>query len=177
MRLLVGLFVPSFVFSCVRYLMCVFVLPDVIRSFIHSVFFFFFHKCRYYQYVVLMYFLGFVNSGPGLWSAKPKDTPKWLVSLVNLTLYSMRTHFDASTTDSFLKNIVEKEEIARNEQFLLFPQCFLLNQITVSLLILSIFLTSYLYLLMNRKTSKLAYEAKDCCCSFDLTSSRLPVAQ
>ena len=24
-----------------------------------------------------------------------------------------------------------KEEIARNEQFLLFPQCFLLNQITV----------------------------------------------
>ena len=25
-------------------------------------------------------------------------------------------------------NIVGKEEIARNEQFLLFPQCFLLNQ-------------------------------------------------
>ena len=30
------------------------------------------------------------------------------------------------------ENIVRKEEIARNEQFLLFPQCFLLNQITVS---------------------------------------------
>ena len=30
------------------------------------------------------------------------------------------------------ENIVKKEEIARNEQFLLFPQCFLLNQITVS---------------------------------------------
>ena len=29
------------------------------------------------------------------------------------------------------ENIVEKEEIARNEQFLLFSQCFLLNQITV----------------------------------------------
>ena len=29
-------------------------------------------------------------------------------------------------------NIVGKEEIARNEQFLLFPQCFLLNQIIVS---------------------------------------------
>ena len=29
-------------------------------------------------------------------------------------------------------NIVGKEEIARNEQFLLFPQCFLLNQITAS---------------------------------------------
>ena len=30
------------------------------------------------------------------------------------------------------ENIVEKEEIAHNEQFLLFLQCFLLNQITVS---------------------------------------------
>ena len=31
-----------------------------------------------------------------------------------------------------LENIVGKEEIARNEQFLLFPQCFLLNQEIVS---------------------------------------------
>ena len=30
------------------------------------------------------------------------------------------------------ENIVGKEEIAHNEQFLLFPQCFLINQITVS---------------------------------------------
>ena len=30
------------------------------------------------------------------------------------------------------ENTVGKGEIARNEQFLLFPQCFLLNQITVS---------------------------------------------
>ena len=30
------------------------------------------------------------------------------------------------------ENILGKEEIARNEQFLLFPECFLLNQITVS---------------------------------------------
>ena len=30
------------------------------------------------------------------------------------------------------ENIVGKEEIARNEQFLLFPQCFLLNQKTAS---------------------------------------------
>ena len=30
------------------------------------------------------------------------------------------------------ENIVGKEEIARNNQFLLFPQCFLLNQKTVS---------------------------------------------
>ena len=33
------------------------------------------------------------------------------------------------------ENIVEKEEIAKNEQFLLFPQCFLLNQIIVSLFV------------------------------------------
>ena len=30
------------------------------------------------------------------------------------------------------ENIVGKEEIAHNEQFLLFPQCFLLNQKIVS---------------------------------------------
>ena len=30
------------------------------------------------------------------------------------------------------ENIVGKEEIAHNEQFLLFPQCFLLNQAIVS---------------------------------------------
>ena len=30
------------------------------------------------------------------------------------------------------ENIVGKKEIARNEQFLLFPQCFLLNQVIVS---------------------------------------------
>ena len=30
------------------------------------------------------------------------------------------------------ENIVGKEEIARHEQFLLFPQCFLLNQIIAS---------------------------------------------
>ena len=45
------------------------------------------------------------------------------------------------------ENIVGKEEIARNEQFLLFPQCFLLNQIIVPHL--SIFLTSYFYLLLK----------------------------
>ena len=31
-----------------------------------------------------------------------------------------------------LENIVGKREIAGNEQFLLFPKCFLLNQIIVS---------------------------------------------
>ena len=45
------------------------------------------------------------------------------------------------------ENIVGKEEIARNEQFLLFPQCLLLNQIIIPHLY--IFLTSYFYLLLN----------------------------
>ena len=30
------------------------------------------------------------------------------------------------------ENIVEKGEITHNERFLLFPQCFLLNRITIS---------------------------------------------
>ena len=50
-----------------------------------------------------------------------------ILSFNFLSLYSTDTHFNASTTDSFI-NIVGKEEIAHNEQFLLFPHCFLLNQ-------------------------------------------------
>ena len=56
------------------------------------------------------------------------------------------------------ENIVEKGEIAGNEQFLLFPQRFLLNQISVPNL--SIFLKSYMYLLLNWKSPKLAYQVK-----------------
>ena len=56
------------------------------------------------------------------------------------------------------ENIVGKEEIACNELFLLFPQCFLHNQINVPHL--SIFWTSYLYLLLNLKSPKLAHEVK-----------------
>ena len=47
-----------------------------------------------------------------------------------LTLYSIDTHFDASTTGIFEN--VGKGEIAIKKQFLHFPQCFLLNQIIVS---------------------------------------------
>ena len=50
---------------------------------------------------------------------------------ISLTLYCVNSLLNASTTDSF-ENTVGKEEIARNEQFLLFPQCFLLNQKLVS---------------------------------------------
>ena len=46
-----------------------------------------------------------------------------------LTLYSIDTHFDTSTT--VFENIAGKGEIARDEQFLLFPR-FLLNQTIVS---------------------------------------------
>ena len=77
--------------------------------------------------------------------------------LLAITLYTIDAQFDASMTDSF-ENIAGKEEIACNEQFLLFPQCFLLNQVIVSQL--AIFLTSYLYLLLNWKSPKLAYEVK-----------------
>ena len=60
------------------------------------------------------------------------------------------------------ENVVGKEEIARNEQFLLFPQFFfLLNQIILPYL--SIFLTPYYYLLLNWKRPKLAYEVKGKC--------------
>ena len=51
-----------------------------------------------------------------------------------------------------------KEEIAYYEQFLLFPQCLLFNQIIVPHS--SIFLTSYFYLLLNWKSPKLAFEGK-----------------
>ena len=56
------------------------------------------------------------------------------------------------------ENIVGKGEIANKEQFLLFPQCFLLNQIIISPF--DQFLTSYLYLLLNWKSLNLAYEVK-----------------
>ena len=48
-----------------------------------------------------------------------------------LTLYSILMHQQQTA----FENIVGKEEIARNEQFLLFPQCFLLNQKIMSLFV------------------------------------------
>ena len=57
-----------------------------------------------------------------------------------------------------LENIVGKEEIARNEQFLLFPQCFLLNQIIVSPFVHIFDIISFL--LLKWKNPKLAYEVK-----------------
>ena len=64
---------------------------------------------------------------------------RWIYDHVKVTrsnaswckLYFIYTHFEASTTEGF-ENIVGKGEISGNKQFLLFPQCFLLNQVIVS---------------------------------------------
>ena len=56
------------------------------------------------------------------------------------------------------ENIVGKEEIAHKEQFLLFPQCFLLNQKTVSPFFNIYDIISFL--LLNWKRPKLACEVK-----------------
>ena len=65
----------------------------------------------------------------------------------------MGTHFDALTTHRF-ENIVEKEEIARYEQYLLFPQGFLLNQKFVSPFV-------YIFDVLSLKAAKLE-EPKIC---------------
>ena len=52
---------------------------------------------------------------------------KILFSSNGFTLNSIDTCFNASITD-----VVVKEEIAHNKQFVLFPQCFLLNHKIVS---------------------------------------------
>ena len=44
--------------------------------------------------------------------------------------------------ETAFENVVEKGEIARNKQFLLFPQCFLLNQITLSPFVYTFDITS-----------------------------------
>ena len=57
-----------------------------------------------------------------------------------LPRYSFLTH----QHQTVFENIVGKIEIALTKQFLLFPQCFLLNQIIVSLFV-HIFHTIYLF--------------------------------
>ena len=58
------------------------------------------------------------------------------------------------------ENIEGKGEIARNDQFLLFPQCFLLSQILVSPFVQLFFFYIMFYLLLNWKSLKLADEEK-----------------
>ena len=87
---------------------------------------------------------------------RPSVPSESLPSSNSLTLYSIDTNL-THQQQTAVENIVAKEEIARNEQFLLFPQCFLLNELYPHL---SVFLTSYLYLLLNWKSPKLAYWVK-----------------
>ena len=64
----------------------------------------------------------------------PSEALKTIVKIPTfaiLTLFSIDTHLTHQQQTAF-ENIVGKGEIARNEQFLLCPQSFLLNQITVS---------------------------------------------
>ena len=62
----------------------------------------------------------------------PLNLEKVNMCLVNdLALYSIDIHITHQQHTAF-ENIAGKEEIARNEQFLLFPQCFQLNQKIVS---------------------------------------------
>ena len=85
-------------------------------------------------------FCGFLNK---CWQSVYVCTVQWLKVLLSpnsksstkqsglLFLNFIDTNFNASTTDRF-ENIVGKEEIAHNEQFLLFQQCSLLDQKIVS---------------------------------------------
>ena len=57
--------------------------------------------------------------------------------------------------ETAFENIVGKEETALNEQFLLFPQCFLLNQKIVSPYVNIFDIISYL--LLNWKSPKLTW--------------------
>ena len=68
--------------------------------------------------------------GGGMITFSDSSSFMWFWIEYILSLYSIDTHFDTPTIDSF-ENIVGKREIARNEQFLLFPQCFPLNKINV----------------------------------------------
>ena len=70
-----------------------------------------------------------LTQGKGHWNdrkpyGRSKILAKKIFRNVVSTLYFIDSHFNASTIDSFWK---------RNKQFLLFPQCFLLNQKILSL--------------------------------------------
>ena len=49
-----------------------------------------------------------------------------------LTLYPIDTDTLTHQQHTALENIIRKGEIAHNKQFLLFPRCFLLNQVIIS---------------------------------------------
>ena len=59
---------------------------------------------------------------------------KFCLLVIRLCVYSIDTHFEHQK-QTFLKNIAGKREIACNKQFLLFPQCLVLNQVILSQLV------------------------------------------
>ena len=65
---------------------------------------------------------------------KRRNCPLRAISFFSYVFYSIRKLYLTLThqQQTALENIEGKEEIVRNEQFLLFPQCFLLNQKIVS---------------------------------------------
>ena len=75
-----------------------------------------------------------------------------------LTLYSIDTHFKASTIDNFLKTLWEKKKLLVTSNFFFFHIVF--YSIRKLYPYWSIFLTVYLYLLLKWKSQKLAYEVK-----------------
>ena len=77
---------------------------------------------------------------------------------LTLTLYSIDTHFDTSTRQ-LLKTSWEKKKLLVMSNFFFSHTVF--YSIRKLYPHLSIFLTSYLYLLLNRKSPKLAYQVKD----------------
>ena len=70
------------------------------------------------------------------------------------------------------ENIVGKGEIARNKQFLLFPQCFQLNQIIVHLFM---FLKFYVHLLLNCKKPKIGVAGNGLSKYENIQSSSMPI--
>ena len=76
-----------------------------------------------------------------------------------LTLYSIDTHFNASTTcRQLLKTLWERKKLFVTSNFFFFHNIFYSTRKLYSYL--SIFSTTYLYLLLNWKSPKLAYEVK-----------------
>ena len=101
-------------------------------------------------------------------TAKPKPTRPAAVKevkgqgkllIIYLTLYPIDTHFYASTTDSFLKTLWDKKKLLETSNFFFSHNVF--YSIRKLYPHLSIFLTLYLYLLLNWKSPKLAYQVKE----------------
>ena len=80
------------------------------------------------------------------------------IQFVILTLYSIDYHFDAPTTDSFWKHCRKRRNCSLRA-ISAFPTLFFAESDNY-IPICPMFLTLYLYLLLNRKSIKLAYEVE-----------------